>query len=268
MLHQLFGNKSIEKILFFLLINGKCYAGRLSTHFKIPLTPLQSSLSKLEKIGVVESYKEKKMRYFQFRSNCSLFPELEVLLRKAFTLLPAEEKSRYYDSEINLNGLKQIKKRRGISDSDFIFNVWERLQKIKNLTFSAVSLNQGGSGWNGTGKGSVNVEKVEESRLIFEERGSWTALDGKEYSFKNIFRWTFDPILKMISLEHLRLGDQHPVFLFHLIQSDVGTLSSIDSHVCNDDTYIGQIQCHDHLIKLNWRVIGPKKNEEIHYLYV
>jgi hypothetical protein len=67
--------------------------------------------------------------------------------------------------------------------------------------------------------------------------------EGKETSFSNIFRWTLDPQVGMISLEHLRRGVDNPVFLFHLQPSSLHSLASIDSHLCAEDTYLGQILC-------------------------
>lgn len=91
---------------------------------------------------------------------------------------------------------------------------------------------------------------------------------GKESTgFSNVFRWTLDRKAGVISLEHLRRGLDRPVFLFHLAPSGIQSLSSVDSHLCGDDTYFGQIHFDLYAFRLNWRVIGPKKNEEIDYFY-
>lgn len=263
MLDQLFGNKTIEKILYFLLINGKCYAGRLATHFKSALTPFQHSLNKLEKAGILESHLEKNRRLYVFNVTHPLMNELENLLKKGFILLTPEDKKIYYDSREGELKRTQTDE----SGSHLIQNVWNRLHAIKKLKFSAISLTQTATGWNGIGKGDVYVRKVSEKSLIFEEKGSWTTLNGGDITFRNVFRWTLDPFLNVISLEHLRQGENHPVFLFDLIQTNKETLASVDSHICKEDIYVGQIRCYPHLIKLNWRVLGPKKNEEIDYLY-
>ncbi|HEX4840353.1 MAG TPA: DUF6314 family protein, partial [Rhabdochlamydiaceae bacterium] len=71
----------------------------------------------------------------------------------------------------------------------------------------------------------------------------------------------------IISLEHLRQGIDNPVFLFHLQPSGLHSLSSKDSHLCAGDTYLGQILWAQNCLRLKWRVIGPKKNEELHYYY-
>lgn len=265
MLDQLFGNKSIEKILFFLLINGKCYAGKLSRHFKSPLTPIQQALAKLEDIGILESFSEGKIRYFQFNPMCPFLAELEALLRRSYTLLPAAEKKEYYDPEIKPKKTKAVKHSR--NSGGLVINVWNKLTNIKNLSFSANSQGQGSSGWNGIGKGKVQVRRHNDNTIVFDENGSWMSREGNEFTFTNVFRWTLDRFQNLVTLEHLRFGENNPVFLFHLTQIDEETLESVSSYICKEDTYLGQVRCDDYSIKFNWRIIGPKKNEEIEYIY-
>src|SRR4029077_659265 len=111
------------------------------------------------------------------------------------------------------------------------------------------------------------VTKKEDHTLIFHEKGIWQDKEGTEVNFSNVFRWTFDRHAKVIALEHLRRGPDHPVFLFYLAPSGNHSLSSVDSHLCGGDTYFGQIHFDRYSLRLNWRVIGPKKNEEIDYYY-
>jgi hypothetical protein len=144
---------------------------------------------------------------------------------------------------------------------------WEKLEKTKSMTFSAKSKAPEKSGWNGTGTGSVEVRRQEEHVLTFHEKGSWVSQDNRPMDFSNVFRWTLKPEAGVIALEHLRFGAHHPVFLFELVPVDVNLMESVDSHVCQGDTYFGHVRCDKHFIQFNWRVIGPKKNEEIDYLY-
>lgn len=148
-----------------------------------------------------------------------------------------------------------------------VIKVWEKLSTISKLSFSAVSQNRCHTGWNGVGKGEVQCQKQDDHVIIFVENGSWISKEGKEFTFTNTFRWTLDRFQNLVTLEHLRFGELNPVFLFHLAQTGDEILESISSHVCNDDTYLGQVRCLDQFVKLNWRIIGPKKNEEIDYVY-
>lgn len=263
MLEALCGNKNVQKILIFLFVNGKCYGTQLHRFLKTPLTPLQKALFRLEKGGIIRSYYEGKTRLYQFNPGYPLLNELEPLLKKAYTLLPSHEKKDYYASnaESSLNQIDQEFKPRTLS------TFWKKLGEMKEVTFHAKSKAKNELGWNGKGKGEVIVTKEGDYVIIFTEKGSWLGQQGEEISFSNVFRWTLDKFTGLISLEHLRRGLNQPVFLFHLVPKSKHSLSSVDSHLCEGDTYFGHIQFDRFSIRLNWRIIGPKKNEEIDYYY-
>ncbi len=263
MLEALFGNKNVQKILVFLFVNSKCYGTQLHRFLKTPLTPLQKALSRLEKGGIIQSYYEGKTRLYQFNPAYPLLNELEQLLRKTYTLLPAHEKKDYYVSKED----RIIKEKSIESMSKVLFSFWQKLSEMKQLTFHAKSKSKEKLGWNGKGKGEVIVSKEGDHILIFTEKGTWKGIQDEEISFSNVFRWTLDRFAGVISLEHLRRGYSHPVFLFHLAPVNKHSLSSVDSHLCEGDTYFGKIHFDRYTICLNWRVIGPKKNEELDYFY-
>lgn len=257
------GSKTIQKILIFLFVNGKCYGTQLHHLLKSPLTPIQKGLLRLEKGGVILSNYEGKTRIYQFNPAYPLLNELEQLLKKAYTLLSPHEKKLYGFIE-----REKYTERAGPEKNDQVLHkFWKRLSRVKQLTFHAMTKSRDEGGWNGKGKGKVTISQEGENILIFNEKGSWQGKDGKEISFSNIFRWTLDPLAGMVSLEHLRQGIDNPVLLFHLQPSGLHSLSSVDSHLCAGDTYLGQILCAQNCLRLKWRVIGPKKNEELHYYY-
>ncbi|HSX03346.1 MAG TPA: DUF6314 family protein [Rhabdochlamydiaceae bacterium] len=262
MLETIFGSKSRQKILIFLFVNGKCYGAQLQRLLTTPLTPIQTALLRLEKAGIVSSYFEGKTRVYQFDPSFPLLDELETLLKKAYTLLPPQEKKMY-----NSIALRSLKASAQDAKEKILLTCWEKLSSVKHLFFNAKTKSKLESGWNGKGKGEVLVTKEGENVLIFSEKGSWKGEKGKDIDFSNTFRWTLDRSAKMISLEHLRRGPQNPVFLFHLAPSGSHSLASIDSHFCEEDAYFGQIFYDLHCLRLNWRVIGPKKNEELDYYY-
>ena len=262
MLEVLCGSKNVQRILIFLFVNGKCYGSQMQRLLNIPLTPIQKALIRLEKGGVIVSYYEGKTRVYQFNPAYPLLTELEQLLKKAYTLLPPQQKKNYCfvnkdNSRVNL-----------AENEKTLAAFWERLTQVKQLSFTAKSKSKDESGWNGKGKGDVMISKEGEHVLVFTEKGSWQGSEGKEMSFSNVFRWTLDKTSGMISLEHLRRGVSRPVFLFHLAPSGSSSLASIDSHLCAEDAYFGQIFLDRHSLRLNWRVIGPKKNEQIDYYYL
>lgn len=263
MLEALCGNKNVEKILFFLFVNGKCYGTQLHRQLETPLTPLQKALNRLEKGGLITSYYEGKTRLYQFNPSYPLLHELEQLLKRAYTLLPPHQKKEYYviKEESKVSPLVQKNK------IQILLAFWEKLMKVSQLTFLAKSKSKEEKGWNGKGKGEVILTKESANVLIFNEKGTWQDKQGPEVNFSNVFRWTLDRHAGVISLEHLRRGIDHPVFLFHLAPNSKYSLSSVDSHLCGGDAYFGQIRFDQYSLCLNWRVIGPKKNEEIDYYY-
>ncbi len=263
MLEVLCGNKNIQRILLFLFVNEKCYGTQLHRCLKTPLTPLQKALNRLEKGGLITSYFEGKTKLYQFNPTYPLMNELEQLLKKAYTLLPTHEKKDYYVSKESPSGLLSHQR----TDLVLLMEFWEKLKGVKKLAFHAKTKSREENGWNGKGQGEVIVTKEGHHILIFHEKGVWKGKQSAEMGFSNVFRWTLDRTIGVISLEHLRRGLDHPVFLFHLAPSGRRSLSSVDSHLCEEDTYFGQIHFDHSSLRLNWRVIGPKKNEEIDYFY-
>lgn len=263
MLEVLCGNKNVQRILIFLFVNGKCYGTQLQRALKTSLTPLQKALSRLENGRLLTSYYEGKTRIYQFNPTYPLLKELEELLKKAYTLLPAHDKKSYYVIREDLSRHSSTKENK----LQVLLAFWEKLLKVRQLTFHAKTNSKDEGGWNGKGQGDVISTRSSSNVLIFNEKGSWQGKQGADVGFSNVFRWTLDCDAKMISLEHLRYGAEHPVFLFHLTPTAKHSLSSVDSHLCGGDSYFGQIHFDDYSLRLNWRVIGPKKNEELNYYY-
>lgn len=261
MLEALCGNKNVQRILLFLFVNGKCYGTQLSRTLRCPLTPLQKALLRLERGGIITRFSEGKTCLFRFNPVYPLMGELEQLLKKAYTLLSASEKKKYYVIQEESPLITQKKR------MDVLAALWEKLLGVTRLTFHAKTRSNEDTGWNGRGQGEVVVTKAENNVLIFNEKGSWKDKQEVEFTFSNIFRWTLDRHLGVISLEHLRRGPAHPVFLFHMAPSGTQQLASIDSHLCEGDIYLGQLSFERYSLRLNWRVIGPKKNEEVEYSY-
>jgi len=98
MLESLFGNETIERVLFFLLRNESCYALQLKKQFGTALSPLQQALLRLEKGGILVSRLVGKTRVFQFNPRYHFRQELCSFLERAYTTLPIEMKKKYYES--------------------------------------------------------------------------------------------------------------------------------------------------------------------------
>lgn len=97
MLESLFGNPVIEKVMFFLLVSGKCYPSQLKNTFHSPLYSFQRALARLEKGGVIISYQEGKTRIYQFNPRYPFLIELKAFLQKAYEFFPKEMREKYYE---------------------------------------------------------------------------------------------------------------------------------------------------------------------------
>ncbi len=266
MLEILCGSKSVERILLFLFVNEKCYGAQLQRLLQTSLTPLQKALERLERGGIIISYLQGKTKMYQFNPAYPMLDELSILLRKTYTLLPITEKKHYtFIKFVEDSGKITAGNKQKINATLLAF--WKRLSNVRSLTFISVAKGKSETGWNGKGKALVQLVRENTSTLVFQEKGTWVDKNEQEFDFSNSFRWTLDLSLGSISLEHLRHGPNRPVFLFYLTPSGEKSLESIDSCLCDSDTYLGQVRFDENTIRLSWRVIGPKKNEEIDRFY-
>jgi len=97
MLESLFGNPIIEKVLFFLLVNEKCYPSQLRNTFQNPLFSFQRALARLEKGNVIVSHKEGKTLIYQFNPRYPFLNELRAFLQNVYEFFPKEIKEKYYE---------------------------------------------------------------------------------------------------------------------------------------------------------------------------
>lgn len=256
MLEGLCGNKNIEKVLLFLFVNNKCYGTQLQRALRTPLTSLQNAIGRLEKNRIIVSYFEGRTKIYHLNPAFPLFFELEQLLKKAYTLLSPQEKKEY-------SFVQQTSYEHSFQEPA-LFSFWKKLKTVKQFTRHTQSKDE--NGWNGRGLGEVLVTTPNENMIVFHERGSWQ-IQGQDMNFSNTFRWTLDRKAALIALEHLRLGPEHPVFLFYLTPTTKHLLVSVDSHHCEQDVYLATLPWDQYSIRLNWRVIGPKKNEKMECTY-
>lgn len=109
MLEYLFGTPTIEKILFYLLVNQKCYPSQLKSVFKAPLYSFQRALAKLEKGGIVVSHKEGKTLIYQFNPRYPFLNDFKAFLTKAYEYLPEDIQQKYYEPAIRKRPRRQGK---------------------------------------------------------------------------------------------------------------------------------------------------------------
>ena len=96
MLESLFGNKVVEKILFFIQAYGDGYARKMSRIYDIPLNGILQQLQRLENGGIIVGQNKGRTRLYMFNPRFPFLRELKELLQKAMDVLPQKEIDRYY----------------------------------------------------------------------------------------------------------------------------------------------------------------------------
>jgi hypothetical protein len=97
MLESLFGNINIERILFFLLVNEKCYPTQLKVRFSCSLSTIQQALQRLEDGGIIVSFLEGRTRIYCFNPRYPFLDRLTQFLEKAYSFLSDTVKEKYYE---------------------------------------------------------------------------------------------------------------------------------------------------------------------------
>ena len=96
MLEPVFGNVTVEKILFALEVYRQAYPAGLAKLFGIPVNGIQQQLKRLEDGGVVVSLIVGRTRLYQFNPRYAFLKELKALIQKALQYLPEKEIQKYY----------------------------------------------------------------------------------------------------------------------------------------------------------------------------
>ncbi|MED7820251.1 MULTISPECIES: DUF6314 family protein [unclassified Francisella] len=146
-------------------------------------------------------------------------------------------------------------------------SLFSKLAKINYFEFESSSGEKSQTGWNGYAKGSV-ITKVEQDSIYFKEQG-YFKLDkaSREAKIENEYIWQkIDS--NRIRLFHARFGYNNLVNLFDLVPKDKDSWHSENQHVCVDDLYSAELSILDKSIELSWKIVGPKKNELIKYMYL
>jgi hypothetical protein len=141
--------------------------------------------------------------------------------------------------------------------------LWHRLAQVRHVEFA--SSGKAGTGWNGRGTGRVTTTCVDRDVLVYAEAGEWVPEVGTPSRFRNVFRWTRVP--GGIRLEHLRLGEDSPAYLFDLVPDTTTQWRSRDVHVCGPDCYSAVLTVAAGELWLRWKVAGPRKGATIEYRY-
>ena len=92
----LFGNITIEKILFTLFVYGEGYPLGMAKNFELSVNRFQQQLQRLEDAGIVASRLVGRSRVYSFNPRYPFIGELKALVARAYEFLPEKEKESYY----------------------------------------------------------------------------------------------------------------------------------------------------------------------------
>ncbi|QLE79598.1 hypothetical protein FLM55_07565 [Francisella sp. Scap27] len=145
-------------------------------------------------------------------------------------------------------------------------NLFSYLQQIKSFEFISSSKGKSQTGWNGSGNGTVST-KIKQGCILFKEDGFFKLdISSQQTKISNEYIWKqISP--NKIKLSHARFGYENTVTLFNLIKISETIWQSEEAHVCVDDLYSAKLEITSNAIKLEWDIVGPKKDECIEYIY-
>ena len=110
-----------------------------------------------------------------------------------------------------------------------------------------------------SGHGKVEIQTPDPSVIIWKESGVWDDGYGS-LEFFNVYRWSWLQNEKL-RLEHLRYGEDNPVQLVELINSQKNHWETDLPYVCAKDTYSLTLKCINQTLFLKWKIKGPKKDQ-------
>ena len=96
MLEGIFGNITVEKILFTLYVYGEGYPLGMARTFDEPVNKFQQQLKRLENAGIIASRLIGRVRVYNFNPRYPFLAELKAIIAKAYEFLPEKERAAYY----------------------------------------------------------------------------------------------------------------------------------------------------------------------------
>ncbi|MFI5211694.1 MAG: winged helix-turn-helix domain-containing protein [Ignavibacteria bacterium] len=94
MLENILGSKNKERVLFYIEARNEGYAREIAKYYRVSLSPIQEQLDKLETGGIFVNKKAGKTIIYSFNPRFAFLKELKVLIEKAISFLPDDEKER------------------------------------------------------------------------------------------------------------------------------------------------------------------------------
>ena len=96
MLAELLGSQTSEKVLLYLVAQGRGYSSEIAKAFKISNTQVLRTIHKLEQADILVGQDHGRVRLYSFNPRWFLAPELESLLKKALLQIPLDKQEQYF----------------------------------------------------------------------------------------------------------------------------------------------------------------------------
>lgn len=90
MLESLFGSRSSEQVLIFLLARNEGYPTEIAKFYDAELYAIQRQLEKMESSNILVSRKVGRTRVYEFNPRYPFLEELRNILEKALSFYPEE----------------------------------------------------------------------------------------------------------------------------------------------------------------------------------
>lgn len=92
MIEVLLGSKNAERVLIYIFAREEGYAREIASYYETDLKSIQMQLDKFEKGGVLASRAVGRTRPYVFNPRYPFLSELKVLLEKALSFYPVQER--------------------------------------------------------------------------------------------------------------------------------------------------------------------------------
>lgn len=96
MLESLLGNRTVEKVLLYVVNYGEGHTSGIAQTFSLPKSQVRKQLIRLENGGILIGRNVGNIRMFQINPRCPFKKELESLLEKVLSLVSEADREKYY----------------------------------------------------------------------------------------------------------------------------------------------------------------------------
>ncbi len=109
MFESLFNSRLIEKVLFYMTANDRCFGNELSKTFEVPVFGIQRALTRLENQGILVSTIEGRNRIYHWNPRYPFLSDFKTFIAKAYSSLPDTIKKKYYERPVRKRPRKKGK---------------------------------------------------------------------------------------------------------------------------------------------------------------